>query len=169
MCSAAAQAIIAARPLQGLKPMAIVAMQVDRAHPDALFPVENTGGAAFFQFAALVENPEGEFIGPGGKMVFRTGLKIMVPNSWIIEVYPRSAQDLANPNRLGTRVGLLDFNFHDEVTIEVANEGKSVVRIMHGDIIADAILTQVHGARFIDRTISTIEHAPAIPGVPNAV
>lgn len=147
--------------------MAIVAMQTDRVHPDAIFPVANEGGAAFFQFAALVENPEGEFIGPGGKMVIRTGLTIMVPNSWIIEVYPRAAHDLTNPNRLGTRVALLDFNFREEVTIEMVNDSKSIVQIKHGDIIADGILTQVHGARFIDMTKATVEHAPLVPGVPN--
>lgn len=149
--------------------MAIVAMQTTRVHPDALMPTDNTGGAACFQFAALVENPEGEYIGPGGSYVFRTGLKLVIPNSWIVEVYPRAAQDLTRMNHHGSRVGLLDSNFRDEVTIEVLNEGKSIVKVMHGDIIADGILTQAHGARFIDMATATVEHAPELPGVPSAV
>lgn len=149
--------------------MAIVAMQTTRVHPDAIMPTENMGGAACFQFAALVENPEGEFIGPGGRYVFRTGLQIVIPNSWIIEVYPRAGQDTSRMNHHGTRVGLLDSTFREEVTVELVNEGKSVVHIKHGDIIADGILTQVHGARFIDMATATVEHAPELPGVPSAV
>jgi len=141
----------------------IVAMQTEKLHPDATLPINNTGGAAFFQFSALVENPEGEFIGPGGKALFRTGLKVLVPNSWIIEIYPRRAQDLSSMNHHGTRVGLLDSAFDGEVTIELMNEGKSIVQIKHGDIIADGILTQVHGARFIDIATATAEHAPPAP------
>jgi dUTPase len=147
--------------------MAIVAMQTDRVHPDAIFPTDNMAGTACFQFAALVENPEGEFIGPGGKMLVRTGITLMIPNSWIIEVYPRAAQDLTKMNSLGTRVALLDTTYRDEILIEVVNEGKSIVQVKHGDIIADGILTQVHGARFIDMTKATAEHAPEVPGLPN--
>lgn len=147
--------------------MAIVAMQADRVHPDAISPVENMAGSACFQFAALVENPDGEYIGPGGTYVCRTGLKVMIPPNWIIEVYPRRAQDLTSMNRLGCRVGLLDNSFTDEVMVELVNESKEVVRVMHGDLIADGILTQVHGARFIDMARATAEHAPENPGLPN--
>lgn len=149
--------------------MAIVAMQTERVHPNATLPKDNVGGVACFQFAALVENPEGELIGPGGSFVFRTGLKIVIPNSWIIELYPRAGNDLTRMNHHGTRVGLFDSSFRDEVTIEIVNESKSIVQIKHGDIIADGILTQAHGARFIDLATATAEHAPESPGVPTSV
>lgn len=135
----------------------IVAMKTERLHEMATMPVQNDAGAACFQLAALVEDHRGVTIGPGGRYTFRTGLKITIPNSWIVELYARRAQDLTGPTHLGTRVGLLDNKFTEEVTVELVNEGPSVVLIQHGDIIADGLLTQVHGARFIDVALAVAE------------
>lgn len=143
--------------------MAIVAMKTERLHENALMPIQNDNGAACFQLAALVENPDGDYIGPGGSLLIRTGLKFTIPNSWVIELYPRRANALDGANVLGTRVGLLDNKFTDEVTVELVNHGKSIVRVMHGDIIADGLLTQIHGARFIDAATANAAAAPADP------
>lgn len=139
----------------------IVAMRAYRLHDAAIMPIHSADRAACFQLSALIENPEGEHIGPGGRYIARTGLKINVPGNWVIELYARRAQNLTGPTHLGTKVGLLDFSFIDEVTIELINDGPSVVRIMHGDIIADGLLTQVHGARFIDAAL--LDAVPEVP------
>lgn len=128
----------------------IVAMPIELLHPDAFMPIHNENGASCFQLKALVENPEGEYIAPNGKLVIRTGLKITVPPNWVIELYPRRASDLTLPPTGGCNVGLLDNRYAGEVMVQLVNDSPSVVLVQHGDVIADGILTQVHGARFID-------------------
>ncbi len=141
----------------------IVAMPIELLHPDAFMPVHNEGGAACFQLKALVENPEGEYIGPRGKMNVRTGLKISVPNGWVIELYSRLASDLVSPPFVGASVSLLDNRFTGEVVVQLTNDSSGIVQVKHGDVIADGILTQVHGARFIDMARANYTGEPLVP------
>lgn len=70
-----------------------------------------------------------------------TGLKVKIPEDYVMEIYPRSSTGLKLNCMLANTVGIIDAGYRDEVMLLVHNFGESAVYLEHAQRIAQFKVT----------------------------
>lgn len=140
-----------------------VEIYLEKCHKNAIIPTyANDGDAGMDVYA--VEDVE---IEEGKTKIVKTGLKMIIPKGYEIQVRPRSGLSFKKKLRIANSPGTIDSGYRDEIGIIVENtscvwEGRNggeslaldskaksgIFRIKKGDRIAQFVLSKVPVAEF---------------------
>ena len=76
----------------------------------------------------------------GSTRIVPSGLKVAVPEGWMLCVFPRSGLSAKSGLRLANSPGLIDAGYRDEVGIIIHNTGTDEYTIASGSRIAQFVL-----------------------------
>lgn len=129
-------------------------VKIMKAHPEALIPKYATQGAACFDLHALLELPdEHAVVKPGCEVVIRTGIKVEVPEGYVMEIYSRSGHGFKAGTRLVNCVGIIDSDYRGEIMVGLRNDrqfASEPLIVTNGDRIAQAKIVPVQQVSFIE-------------------
>lgn len=117
-------------------------IRVKRLRTGAVLPTYgSTGAAGADLYACLEEEAE---IAPGETRLIPTGISMEIPVNCAGLIYARSGlackQGLAPANK----VGVIDSDYRGEILVALHNHGAVSRRIVHGDRIAQMVITPVY-------------------------
>ncbi len=116
-------------------------IRVKKLHSAAILPTYGSAEAAGADLYACLE--ESVIIEPGGTAFIPTGLALEVPKGCAGLIYARSGlackRDLAPANK----VGVVDSDYRGEVKIALHNHGTQPQVVMHGERVAQFVITPV--------------------------
>ena len=122
--------------------MTVTIAVVRLPHADGLaLPGYATSGAAGMDLLAAVTEPL--VIGPGGRALVPTGLKIALPAGYELQVRPRSGLALRHGIVLPNSPGTVDEDYRGELQVIVMNTGDTAFTVERGMRIAQAIVAPV--------------------------
>lgn len=98
----------------------------------------------------LLGYPEHIVIKPHQSFRVPTGLFVEIPEGFEWQIRPRSGLAFRNNITVGNSPGTIDSDYRGEVQIILINHGYKNYYINHGDRIAQAVLTPVVQAEFIE-------------------
>ena len=78
----------------------------------------------------------------GATMIAPTGLKVAVPEGWMLLVFPRSGISVKTGLRVANSPGLIDAGYRDEVGVILHNTGTEEFALSAGTRIAQFVLVQ---------------------------
>lgn len=110
--------------------------------PEAQAPKKATAGAACFDLYAVVEKGK-MYIVPRSVFKVRTGLKVVVPMGYALEIRPRSGIAIDSQVIILNSPGTIDSDYRGEILIGLYNMGLSSFEVRTGDRIAQCKLIEV--------------------------
>lgn len=127
---------------------------ITKTHERAVVPRYQTPGSAGFDLHA-VEDLE---LPPGATALVRTGLRMVIPAGFELQIRPRSGLSFKTKLRVANSPGTIDSDYRDEVKVIVENIAQSTsapneyqaktIRIKAGERIAQGVLAAVPQAEF---------------------
>ena len=121
---------------------------VKKLKPNAIIPTYGSAEAAGADLYACLEAPV--TIAPGQTAFIPTGIAMEIPRGYAGLAYARSGlackQDLAPANK----VGVIDSDYRGEFMIALHNHGSQVRTVLHGDRIAQLVITPVFTPGFLE-------------------
>jgi dUTP pyrophosphatase len=78
----------------------------------------------------------------GATVIAPTGLKVAVPEGWMLLVFPRSGVSVKTGLRVANSPGLIDAGYRDEVGIILHNTGTEDFLLTAGTRVAQFVLVQ---------------------------
>ncbi|MFW6047650.1 MAG: dUTP diphosphatase [Candidatus Woesearchaeota archaeon] len=124
-----------------------IPVKIKRLNQLATIPKYAKEGDAGFDFYSA----ECKQLRPFETKVFYTGLKIEIPDSYEIQIRPRSGLSLKTSLRVANSPGTIDSGYRGEIGIIMQNTNPSkTLTIDIGDRIAQGVLKRVPKAKFID-------------------
>lgn len=115
---------------------------------DLKLPSYETTGAAGMDVQAALD--ETLLISPGEIALIPTGFAVQLPDSYEIQVRPRSGLAVKYGVTIINSPGTIDSDYRGEVKIGLINLGKDVFEIDRGDRIAQLVLAPVSRADLIE-------------------
>lgn len=115
-------------------------------HEDAKIPKYQHSSDSGFDLISI----EDILIGPHKTKLIRTGLSFVIPESYEIQIRPRSGLSLKTDLRIPNSPGTIDSGFLGELKVIVHNSGSGTLHIQKGDRFAQAVLCPVLKAEFIE-------------------
>ena len=128
----------------------------------AIIPKYQTPDSAGFDFHAVVgKNDHGDYgkiyvdcfgadgyiinegfilLKPGEQKIIKTGLAVEIPESWQMEIRPRSGLAAKNGITITNSPGTIDSSYLDQIMIILFNMGKKNFIIKNGDRIAQGVM-----------------------------
>lgn len=88
-------------------------------------------------------------LAPGETRIVPTGLKVAVPEGWMLLVFPRSGLSAKTGLRVANSPGLIDAGYRDEVGIILHNTGTAPAEIAAGSRIAQFVVVQRTAVSFV--------------------
>ena len=85
----------------------------------------------------------------GATAIVPTGLKVAVPEGWMLLVFPRSGLSAKTGLRVANSPGLIDAGFRDEVGIVMHNTAAADHHLAKGTRIAQLVLVRRTEIRFL--------------------
>ena len=116
-----------------------VEVKVLRLDGDVVLPEYNHPGDAGMDVRAN----EDATIQPFGRVVVKTGLQVVIPGGYEIQVRPRSGLALKQGLTVANTPGTIDAPYRKEIGIIAINLSNDVINIKKGDRIAQLVLNQV--------------------------
>jgi dUTP pyrophosphatase len=113
-----------------------VPVRLELCHPNAKIPTYAHSTDAGCDVYAV----EDCTIAPGSTKILGTGLKVAVPDGWVLSVRPRSGMSAKTKIRIANAPGSIDAGYRDEIGIIVDNIGTEPYTISVGDRIAQFII-----------------------------
>lgn len=107
-------------------------------------PVYQTVGSA----GCDIRSRDSDFIGPGERHLFRTGLKFEIPEGYECQIRPRSSLARQNGIIVFNSPSTIDSDFRGELAILLFNTSRQAFRIVQGDRIAQLVFAPVTKATF---------------------
>lgn len=142
-----------------------IAVAIERCHPDAMIPTYASEGDAGMDVYAI----EDTTILPGETKLIKTGIKVVIPNGYELQVRPRSGQSLKTKLRIANAPGTIDSGYRDEIGIIAENIDNPVRDITFhyeddGKLVVDSIATGapvevVKGQRIAQLVLAKVYHA----------
>lgn len=114
---------------------------------DAEFPEYATEGAAGADLRARLDEPV-ELL-PGQRILISTGLKILIPEGYEIQIRSRSGLSFKHGIVVLNSPGTIDSDYRGEIKVLLANFGENVFIIEPKMRIAQAILAPVVQMKFV--------------------
>lgn len=125
--------------------------------PTAHFPRYATPGAAGFDFAAYITTPYGVVIPRGKTRVFGTGIFLIVPDNYEVQVRSRSGLAFKNSVYVLNSPGTIDCDYRGELKIALHNAGWQDHIVHNGDRIAQGVLQPAPQCDIVAITSMTFE------------
>jgi len=125
--------------------MDAIKMRVQRLRWAAVLPEYQSAGAACFDLAACLDEPEARqvTIPPGGTFNLNTGLAVEVPAGHAMLIYSRSGHGFKNGVRLVNSVGVIDSDYRGEIGVKLRNDSGEPFTVSNGQRIAQAMLVPI--------------------------
>ena len=126
-----------------------VALAVEvMAHGQGLpLPAYATAGAAGMDAVAAVEADL--VLAPGERIPVPTGLKLVIPDGYELQVRPRSGLALKHGLTVANAPGTIDSDYRGELMILLANLGDAPVTVTRGMRIAQLVVAPVVRGRWV--------------------
>ena len=113
-------------------------------------PAYATDGAAGFDLRACWPD-QGRFtLQPGQRVLVPTGLRVAVPEGYEMQLRPRSGLALRHGITLANVPGTIDSDYRGSLQVILMNRGDGPFEIVHGDRIAQGVVTAVARAGFVE-------------------
>lgn len=121
-----------------------VNVQIEYCHENAKEPTYANSTDAGCDVYAVEDN----LIAPGDTKVIPTGLKMAIPNGWMISVRPRSGMSAKTGIRIANAPGTIDAGYRNEVGIILHNTSNTPYQIHAGDRIAQFVIERCPMIKF---------------------
>lgn len=95
---------------------------------------------ACMDLKVVVPNKNGFVLSPKQSKVFGTGIKVQIPEGYVMMMFPRSSTGIKSKCRLMNSTGIIDAGYRDEVKIALYNFGDYSVEIKDGERIAQFMI-----------------------------
>lgn len=127
-------------------------LKIQKVHPDAILPRYQSAGAACFDIHAVVTEGEPVAVHTSVPRVFRTGLKVEIPEGWAMMIYSRSGTGFKNDTRLANVVGVIDSDYRGEVMVKLTRDSSpaETLIVRNGDRIAQAMLIRAEQVAIVE-------------------
>lgn len=138
----------ASQYLQAPKMDSKVSIQVINLAKDLPLPKYETEGSAGMDLLACIDET---IILPVGKSVLvKTGLKVALPHGYELQVRSRSGLAYKKQVFVLNGIGTIDEDYRGEIGVILMNLGQEDFVINRGDRIAQAVISEVPQARWIE-------------------
>ncbi len=117
------------------------------AAEENLIPVYATPGSAGADICAHLESPL--VIAPGESALVPTGIKVMIPDGYEIQIRPRSGLAWKHQITVLNTPGTIDSDYRGEILVILINHGKKEFTVTPGMRIAQLVLALVIQAKFV--------------------
>ena len=135
----------------------VTKLQILKLSPEVQTPHYETAGSAGFDLRAFWDSSYEEFNGKdsfilkaGERFKIPTGLKMVIPFGFELQVRPRSGLAYKKGISLTNTPGTIDSDYRGELQILIINHGKEDFEIKVGDRIAQAVIAPVWQAEFVE-------------------
>lgn len=113
---------------------------------DLPLPVYATDGAAGMDVVAAEER----MIAPGERAAIATGIAMAIPEGYEMQIRPRSGLALKHGITVANAPGTIDCDYRGELKVILVNLGFEPYEIRRGDRIAQAVLSPVVRASWLE-------------------
>lgn len=109
---------------------------------DLPLPAFETEASAGMDLRAALE--EKITLKPGERILIPTGLQMALPNGYEAQIRPRSGLAIRNGITMLNSPGTIDADYRGEIKVIAINHGKESFEIVHGDRIAQMVISKVY-------------------------
>lgn len=81
-----------------------------------------------------------DIINPSETIVYGTGVKMSIPEGYVMLVYPRSSTSIKMHCMLSNTTGVIDSGYRDEIKLAITNFGNMAVEIVDGQRLAQFMI-----------------------------
>ena len=134
----------------------MVEILIKRTTKKIKLPVYKTTGSAGMDIEANIENDI--IINPGEKKLIPTGISVVIPENYEIQIRPRSGLAINNGISVLNTPGTIDSDYRGEIKVILINLGKEIFKIKNGERIAQIVLTPVVHAKF--KEVNELPNSP---------
>lgn len=127
-----------------------IIIEFEKLHKDAEIPERKSQGAGAYDIRACLDEPV--TLLPGERAAVPTGLRVQVPEEYILSVRPRSGLALHDGVTLINSPGTIDSDYRGEVKVLIVNLGQQKVEITHSERIAQVILERAFPVDWVETT-----------------
>lgn len=120
-----------------LTPNLPIDIDVELVHPSAKLPTRATTGASGFDVVSVEDSTE---LKPGEFKLFKTGLKMSIPEDYEIQVRPRSGLALKHGITVLNSPGTIDSDYRGEIGVILINHSNVSYFVQHGERIAQLVV-----------------------------
>ena len=120
----------------------MVNIKIEKIFPDAILPsYAHPGdvGMDLFSYETYI-------LKPGERRLFKTRLKVEIPEGYEMQIRPKSGLALNHGVTVLNTPGTIDAGYRGEVGVILINHGKEVYSIKKGDKIAQAVISSIERA-----------------------
>ncbi|MES0490361.1 MAG: dUTP diphosphatase [Leptospirales bacterium] len=118
-------------------------------------PEKKTVGAGAYDIRAALDS-EIE-LKPGQRKAIATGLRVEIPQGFILSVRPRSGLAIKEGLTMVNSPGTIDSDFRGEIQILTINLGDKLVTIKPHDRIAQLVLEKTYEIEWVETTLGQTE------------
>ena len=116
-------------------------MKFKKLRPDAKAPVYGSVDAAGADLYACVSQPV--TFAPGETIMIPTGIAVAIPRGYVGLVFARSSLGTKRGLAPANKVGVIDSDYRGPVTVVLHNHGSEPQTLVHGERIAQMVITPV--------------------------
>ncbi|MDD9898520.1 MAG: dUTP diphosphatase [Candidatus Melainabacteria bacterium] len=113
-------------------------------------PFYASSGSAGFDLRAFIPEEQEINLKAGGRAKVPTGLKFVIPEGFEVQIRPRSGLAFKHGISLTNTPGTIDSDYRGEIQILMINHGDEDFLVKHGERIAQAVITPVWQADFVE-------------------
>jgi len=133
-------------------------MKIKRLHKDAIRPHYATDGSSAFDVFAY-EDVKFQYIGSQWEAIIPTGWAFEIPHEHGLFIFSRSGHGFKKNTTLANSVGVLDFDYHNELMVKLICFSNTPPEIKAGQAVAQCVLLQTPRAYFCEvDELSETEH-----------
>lgn len=114
---------------------------VKKLNPNAILPTYGSAEAAGADLYACLEKPV--VIQPGETAFITTGIAMEIPKGYAGLIYARSGLACKRGLAPANKVGVIDSDYRGEFIVALHNHGTTSQEIVHGERIAQLVITPV--------------------------
>ncbi|PWJ16165.1 dUTP diphosphatase [Jannaschia seohaensis] len=140
-----------------MTPLTIACLRAEGADPDLPLPAFETAGAAGADLRADTGGAT-LTIAPGARALVSTGLHVVIPEGYEMQLRPRSGLALKHGITLVNAPGTIDSDYRGPLGVIVINHGEAPFDVTHGMRIAQAVIAPVLMARFVE--VAELDETP---------
>ena len=153
----------------------MVELGVVKLRPDATMPSKSTLGAACFDVYAnfvgdshkvfntlnhelevTIKRDNGVNLLPGFRTLVPTGVSLVIPEGYCVEVYPRSGNAIKMGITLINNVGIIDSDYSGELMVPIVNMTHTDILIESGMKIAQFKLVKLEDVKVLEQTMDEL-------------
>lgn len=114
-------------------------LKIKKLHPNAKTPTYGSDLASGFDLSSI----EAFLIGPGKRAIVPTGLTVVIPKGFEIQIRPRSGMAAKHGVTVLNTPGTIDADYLGEIKVILINHGSEPFEVRPGDRIAQGVLAMV--------------------------